>query len=77
MIDDQLKRELELFAKRWGIENKLEKLERMVEVSDQLKNFTLTENNSNWLMLLDEYSDNYCLSSYDMLLEFMELVYQN
>ena len=77
MINDQLKRELELFAKRWGIENELEKLERMVEVSDQLKNFTLTENNSNWLMLLDEYSDNYCLSSYDMLLEFMELVYQN
>lgn len=77
MIDDQLKRELELFAKRWELENQLENLERMVEVSYQLKNFTLTETNINWLILLDEYSDNYCLSSYDMLLEFMELVYQN
>ena len=75
MINDELKRELELFAKRWELEDKLDSLEKMLEISYRMKEFKLMENEVSWLQLLDEYSDNYCLSSYGMLLEFMEFIY--
>ena len=74
MINDELRRALELFASRWKLENELEQLERMVEVCLQMKEARLVGNEQKYLELLDDFSDSYCLSSQEMLLEFKMLL---
>ena len=73
-INDELRRALELFARRWKLENELEQLERMLEVCLQMKEARLVGNEQKYLELLDDFSDSYCLSSQEMLLEFKMLL---
>ena len=77
MINDELRRALELFAKRWKLEDELEQLERMLEVCLQMKEARLVGNEQKYLELLDDFSDSYCLSSQEMLLEFKMLLQIN
>ena len=77
MINDELRRALELFAKRWKLENELGQLERMLEVCLQMKEARRVDNEQKYLDLLDDFSDSYCLSSQEMLLEFKMLLQIN
>lgn len=74
MINNELRRALELFAKRWKLEDELGQLERMLKVCLQMKEAKLLGNEQMYLDLLDDFSDSYCLSSQKMLLEFMTLL---
>ena len=76
MINDELRRALELFAKRWKLENELEQLERMLEVCLQMKEARFLGNELKYLDLLEDFANSYCLSSHEMLLEFKMLFLQ-
>ena len=74
MINDELRRELVLFAKRFNLEDKFVQLERMLEVSLQMKEARSLGDEQKYLDLLDDFSNSYCLSSQEMLFEFKILL---
>lgn len=74
VVDDQLKRELMFFIKRYRLEHQMDHVERMLEVSLQIKEAISLGEDEKFLSLLDEFSSNYCLSDHEMLLEFQKLV---
>lgn len=73
-MDDQLKKELMFFIKRYRLEHQMDHVERMLEVSLQIKEAISLGEDEKFSSLLDEFSSNYCLSDHEMLLEFQKLV---
>ncbi len=73
-MDEQLKRELMFFIKRYRLEHEMDHVQRMFEVSLQMKKAKSLGQDEKFLTLLDEFSSDYCLSNHEMLLEFQKLV---
>ena len=73
-MDNRMKREFVGFVKRYRLESELENVKRMLEVSLQMNEASVVGDEKRYLMLLEEFSTYYCLTTHEMLREFYKLL---